>query len=212
MSPAPRSRDFADRKAEGTAVEWLLLDLLEGAGWTVQPNQANWDLAAEGSAARAYGPDGVVHLPDLEAIAPHRLGVEAKSKEPRGKDGSIGWDARGFRHAERWQDLTNAPVIYAVRDRSVAPVPQPSRSGGRSPDKLEAWCFASLHRLRQHAPERLTERSEDRDGEERERTTWYWPRELFSPLSELLDGRFAIAPVLLRRAPAMPPFGACRLL
>lgn len=205
-------RDFADTKAEGELTEWLLLDLLAGtAGWTVQPHQANWDSAAEGSAARAYGPDGEIHLPDLEVIAPHRIGVEVKSKEPRQKDGSIGWDAKSLQRAERWQRIVNAPVIYVIRDKTIAPLP----ARRDEPDKVDAWYFATLLQLRQHKPERITKRGENWEGDMQAKTTWFWPREIFLPLSLLLEDGFTIAPVLLRR-PALPaltlPFGADRLL
>lgn len=208
MSFPRADRDFAATKAEGDLAEWLLVDLLaEVAGFTVQPNQANWDRASGGSAAKAYGPDGPIHLPDLEVVAPLRLGFEAKSKEPRRKDGSIGWDANAFRHAERWQDRCGVPVIYAVRDKTVAPLPL-------NRDQLDdptAWRCAGLHALRHHEPEKITSRIETRDGDKQDKTTWYWPAEVFWPLSDLLEGRFILAPVLLRPK-SYSPCGMSRLL
>jgi hypothetical protein len=206
MSRPPANRDFRDTKAEGSAVEWLLCDRLTDLGWTVQPNQANWDEAANADgAARAFHRDGSLHLPDLEVIAPYRMAFEVKSKEPRWKDGSIGWDSTSFRHAERWQDRCGVPVVYAIRDRSIAPLPT-SRT---ELDDLEAWYCASLHELRRLEPDRITQSYETRDGDTRDKTTWFWPRDAFWPLADLIEGRFTIASVLLR---PKPTFGTSRLL
>jgi hypothetical protein len=199
LSSAPLNRDFDDAKAEGTAVEWLLVDLLVAHRWFAYPNQIAWDAAGENSAAKALGPDGWdLPAPDIDAQTPapcsHRMGFEVKSKVPRDKDGSFGWDMEAFCKAERWQKLMGAPVCYVIRDRSVAPVP----TGRRKLDTLDPWLFASLHQLRLCEPDRLTKPYEDWDGDRQERTTWYWPREVFAPLSELLEGGFTIAPVLLR--------------
>lgn len=206
MGFARSNRDFADAKAEGVRAEWALTDLLaEGAGWTVQPNQANWDITAEGSAAKAYGPDGPIQLPDLEVIAPFRMGVEVKSKVPRQKDGSFGWDATAFRHAERWQEICSAPVIYAIRDRTIAPLP-PNRG---QPDNLAAWRCASLNMLRECEPERLRRPAETWDGDRQPKETWFWPADIFWPLSDLLEGRCFVGSALLRPKPS---WGVSRIL
>lgn len=211
MPPAPPlDRDFDGRKAEGTRAEELLVDLLRAHGWTAYPNQIFWDAAGRRSAARAFGPDDYEWFaPDIDALTPEpqsqRIGIEVKSKVPRDKDGSIGWDSTAFLRAERWQRRTGAPVLYVIRDRSIAPLPA-DRSGL---DTLAPWRFVSLHLLRQIEPDRERQTCK-RDGEQVERWTWYWPGELFAPLAELLDGAFSVAPVLLRRTP--PAFGAGRLL
>jgi phage tail protein X len=190
MASAPVDRDFDDTKAEGDLVEWLLLDLLAAAGCTVQPHQANLDLAAKGSAARAYGPDGIeIHLPDLEVPAPRRLGFEVKSKE-RLRKGGFGWDAKSFQRAAYWQRRVGVPVLYAIRDKSITPVPAglPRRS---ELDALDPWRVASLHRLNQYGPNRITRWRENWDGDREPHETWYWPEEVFTPLSVLLEGGFA---------------------
>jgi len=207
MPPLLADRSFADRKVEGTAVEWLLLDLLTAAGMTVQPNQANWDEAANAqNAARAFSEQGGLHLPDLEAIAPIRMGFEVKSKEPRAKDGSIGWDSYAFHRAERWQEQTGSPVLYVIRDRSIAPLPA-SRS---EPDNLGAWYCAGLHALRQSESDLIQKLipSQD-DGVPKIGATRFWPRGVFWPLADLLEGRVTVAPVLLRPKSG---FGVSRLL
>ncbi|HYI82122.1 MAG TPA: hypothetical protein VEX11_02800 [Acetobacteraceae bacterium] len=195
----PRDRSFEERKAEGTQVEWLMVDLLAAHGWTPFPTQIAWDAAGNNSPARAFGPDWEeLWVPDIDAQSPaplhHRAAFDTKSKEPL-SSGEFGWDARSFSRAERWQERMRAPVVYAIRDRSIAPVPMGNRSGL---DTLDPWIIASLHRLRMHKPWRMTNTFENEDGVRKEHTTYFWPREVFSPLSDLLDGGFNIAPVLLR--------------
>ena len=199
------ARSFQDAKAEGTGAEWLLLDLLRENGWIVTPHQVNWDAGCapeRTSAARAFmrEPDSELHLPDLDSFSPVRahVGWEVKSKVPRDKDGSFGWDLKSMWRAERWQERMNALVLYAIRDRSITPMPpNPARRTEGQFDDVNAWCFASLHRLHQVVPERITRRRETWEGDTELATTLYWPRETFTPLAELLEGRFRMATVLL---------------
>jgi hypothetical protein len=172
---------------EGAQVAWLLADLLSTHGLTV----------AFPRGARVHGPETPeLWVPDLDAQgrAPlsQRFGFVVESKDLR-TGGDIGLDRVALYRAERWQERMQAPVFQVIRDSSVAPVP--TSSCGEL-DTLDPWLVASLHRLAMHEPEMITEPYEN--GEQKVRTIWYWPREVFSPLSDLLEGDFVLAPVPLR--------------
>lgn len=167
--------DFAARKATGTAAEVALRDLFCDAGATVMCHQQNHDVTAGFGAAVAHGKGGRINLPDLTVFWQQRralpfYGVEVKAKHPLNR-GGWGWDARGFRRALAWASTSAAPVFYAIRDLSAAPLPAPGAL-----DDPDLWHVASVLKLL-HAPERHD------DGNHH-----YWPRDAFLPLAVLLDG------------------------
>ena len=96
-----------------------------------------------------------------------------------------------------------APGVAAFATARLRRYPRVPRGERDTP---APWLFASLHQLRLHEPEIITKSDEEafegKEGMDRNsRQTWYWPREVFSPLSKLLEGAFFIAPVLLQATP-----------
>ncbi|MDB5244054.1 MAG: hypothetical protein JWP57_4680 [Spirosoma sp.] len=168
--------EFDRRKTLGTAAETALCNLLTSYGATVVCHQHNHDaVAGYPGAAIAHAAGGTLHLPDLSVIWPQRgmlrsYGIEVKTKTPLSNGGGWGWDIPAFDRAVAWATLTGNAVFYAIRDRSVVPLPPAGVL-----DDADCWHVASIWKLL-HSPRSTMGRYH------------YWSADVFAPLVLLLAG------------------------